>query len=218
MSQIVDQPPPEEKLTDHLYDGIREYDNPLPGWWTWLFILSIVFSFFYWIYFQLGTPGRSIHDQLDAQAAAIFELKFAEIGTLVPDRETIVKYMHDDKFRAVGKAIFKANCVSCHGANGEGNVGPNLTDERWKNVKQIEDIARVIENGAANGAMPAWRTRLSHINKIVLTAAYVASLRGSNPPGGKPPEPEAVPIPPWPELPAAPAGNAADAPPTAAAN
>ena len=57
--------------------------------------------------------------------------------------------------------------------------GPNLTDDYYKNVKQITDIAEVIKNGAAGGSMPAWRTRL-HPNEIVLMAAYVAGLRGKN--------------------------------------
>jgi cytochrome c oxidase cbb3-type subunit 3 len=184
------------EMQDHVYDGIREYDNPLPGWWTWLFVASCIFSFFYWIYFHLGTEGRTIHDQYDRNAADIFERRFAKIGTLTPDRETILKYMKDPEFITVGKVVYKTNCVSCHGANGEGNVGPNLTDDHWKNVKLIEDIARVIEQGAANGAMPAWRNRLSHINQIVLAAAYVASLRGTHPGGGK--QAEGDPIPPWP--------------------
>jgi cytochrome c oxidase cbb3-type subunit 3 len=75
-------------------------------------------------------------------------------------------------------------------------VGPNLTDDNWKNVTKLEDIAKVIEVGAANGSMPAWRNRLSHVNLIVLTSAYVASLRGTNP--ANPKAPEGNPIPPWP--------------------
>ena len=76
-------------------------------------------------------------------------------------------------------------------------MGPNLTDDHYKNVKKIEDIAKVIQNGAANGAMPAWRNRLSHINKIVLVAAYVAKMRGKNLSGPRP-DPEGELIPPWP--------------------
>ncbi len=71
-------------------------------------------------------------------------------------------------------------------------VGPNLTDDYWKNVRSIETIASVIENGAANGAMPAWKNRLSHPNQVVLTAAYVASLR-KNPVSGKAPEGNKIP-------------------------
>ncbi len=192
--QLVD--PQEELLTDHSYDGIQEYDNPLPGWWTWLFIGSFFFSIFYVVYFHMGATGRTIQDQYDQQAARIFELRFAEIGELKLDEATIVQYMNDPKWLSVGKVIYKTNCVSCHGPEGGGLVGPNLTDDHWKNVRKIEDIATVIQDGAANGAMPAWRNRLSHVNQIVLSAAYVASLRG-NGATGKSPEGDL--IPPWPE-------------------
>lgn len=183
-------------LDEHSYDGIQEYDNPLPGWWKWLFALTTVFAIPYWIWFHLGTPGRSIHEQYDSEMARIFELRFSEIGELEPDRATIMKYLNEPKWLKVGEVTFKTNCATCHGQGGEGNVGSNLTDDNWKNVAHVEDIARVIHDGAAGGAMPAWGKRLSHQNLIVLTAAYVASLRGQNLPG-KAPEPESRVIPPW---------------------
>ena len=185
----------EEILTDHNYDGIQEYDNPLPGWWKFLFWLFIFFAPLYYFYFHFGVEGRTVHDQYDRHMASIFELKFKEIGTLEPDGETIMQYMNDPQWLAVGKVVYKTNCVSCHGNNGEGKVGPNLTDDHWKNVRNVEDIAKVIANGAANGSMPAWRNRLSHPNQIVLTAAYVASLRDNPVSGSRPVEGNV--IPPW---------------------
>lgn len=190
----LDGPP----ITDHSYDGIQEYDNPLPGWWKWLFVLTAVMSPFYWAYFHMGMPGRSIHDEYDREAARIFERQFSKIGDLKPDQATMVEFMTDSekqKYLAIGEAIYKANCVSCHGLNGEGSVGPNLTDDSWKNVTQLTDLINVIENGANNGAMPAWKNRLNHVNKVVLTAAYVATLRGKSVSNGK--APEGKPIPPW---------------------
>jgi cytochrome c oxidase cbb3-type subunit III len=186
-----------EHVTDHLYDGIEEYDNPLPGWWSWLFVASIVFSIFYWFYYQSGVPGRSVQAQYDVAVADNLRVQFAEIGELKPDEATLVKYMNDEKWKTVGQVVYKANCISCHGANGEGNVGPNLTDDRFKNVRKIEDIATVIREGANNGAMPSWKNRL-HVNEVVLTAAYIASMRGS-PVAGK--TPEGNEIPPWPVSP-----------------
>lgn len=184
----------DDPLTDHSYDGILEYDNPLPGWWKFLFWASIVFAPFYWIYFHLNVEGRSIHNEYDQHMASMFELRFEEIGELQADQETILKYMNDSKWLAVGRVVYQTNCVSCHGSDAGGSVGPNLTDDHWKNVKKVEDIAKVISDGAANGSMPAWGKRLSHQNQIVLTAAYVASLR-QNPVQGK--QPEGNVIPPW---------------------
>ena len=183
----------DDNLLEHNYDGIQEYDNPLPGWWKFLFWVSIFFAPLYYVYFHLGVEGRSIHDQYNNHMASIFELRFAEIGELEADRETLLKYMNDEpKWLAVGKVVYQTNCVSCHAADGSGLVGPNLTDDHWKNVRNIEDIATVIENGAANGSMPAWKNRLSHQNQIVLTAAYVAAMR-ANPISGKAPEGNKIP-------------------------
>ncbi len=182
--------------TGHVYDGIEEFDNPLPGWWKWIFIATIAFAPPYWLYFHGGTPGRSVLDRYSIALADNTRLQFEEIGELQPTEQTIVKYMHDDSWRRVGSIVFQTNCVSCHGREGEGKVGPNLTDEFYKNVTQIEDIASVINNGAAAGAMPKWSNRL-HPNEVVLVAAYVASLRGENLTG--PRGPEGKEIPPWPE-------------------
>lgn len=185
----------EPKLTGHSYDGIQEFDNPLPSWWSAVFVLSVVFALFYLIHYHGGGQGVGRVEAYDAEAAEVFEMRFAELGELQPDAATIQRFLYDRKWLSVGRAVFKTNCVSCHGAQGQGLVGPNLTDDHWKNVTRIEDIAKVISNGAAGGAMPAWRNRLSHVNQIVLTAAYVASLRGTSPPDAR--EAEGVVIPPW---------------------
>ncbi len=191
--ETMDVEKPDADLTGHSYDGIQEYDNPLPGWWKFLFWVSILASPFYYLYFHGGAEGRSIHDQYNNHMAEIFELRFAEIGELDSDKETILKYMYDEpEWLAVGKVVYQTNCVSCHAADGSGLVGPNLTDDYWKNVRSVEDIAKVMENGAANGAMPAWKNRLSHKNQIVLTAAYIASLR-AEPVTGKAPEGNKIP-------------------------
>ena len=189
--------PSDPLLTDHAYDGIQEFDNPMPGWWKNLFVATVVFSVVYWLYFHNGTEGRTIQDGYERHMASIFELRFAEIGELEPDRETILKYMDDPEWLAVGKVVYKTNCASCHGPEGAGQIGPNLTDDYWKNVKHVEDIADVIANGAAKGAMPAWRNRLSHQNQIVLTAAYIASMRANPLPGNG--TPEGTRIPDWTE-------------------
>lgn len=190
-----DGPVDETLLTGHAYDGIVEYDNPLPGWWKFLFWFFILIAPVYYFFFHSGMEGRSIHDQYDRHMASIFEIRFSEIGELTADRETLLEYINDKpEWLAVGKVTYQANCVSCHGADGGGLVGPNLTDDYWKHVRSVEGIASVLENGAGNGAMPAWKTRFSHPNQIVLTAAYVASLR-DNPVAGK--GPEGTQIPDW---------------------
>lgn len=196
-------------LTDHAYDGIQEFDNPLPGWWKWMFVGSIVFSVFYVMYFHIGAPGRSVADQYDTALAANTLLQFKEIGDLEPTADNIMLYANKKSWLSVGQTVYKTNCISCHGRDGEGKVGPNLTDQFYKNVRKVEDIARVINQGAGNGAMPAWSNRL-HPNEIVLVAAYVASLRGAKTAGeGK--GPDGVEIPAWPEPPVEPEKPATEA-------
>lgn len=179
----------------HSYDGIREYDNPLPGWWKWLFVLTVVVSPFYLLYFHVGGPDRSVHEQFAAALDANQKKKYADIGDLTADAATLVKFMKDPEWNEVGKSIYKMNCVSCHGAEGGGVIGPNLCDENYKHIKKVEDIVKVINEGVAGGAMPAWATRIPNKNDIVMVSAYVASLRGSSP--ANPKGPDGSPIAAW---------------------
>ncbi|TWT40768.1 cbb3-type cytochrome c oxidase N-terminal domain-containing protein [Botrimarina hoheduenensis] len=183
------------ELAGHSYDGIQEYDNPTPRWWELLFVGSILFSVVYTIWFHSPQKGRTIEKRYEANLAANMRLQFGEIGDLTADEATILKYMNDEEWLKVGASTFTTNCVSCHGREGEGLSGPNLTDEHYLNVKQIADIAKVVTEGAKNGAMPAWGNRL-HPNEIVLVSSYVASLRGQNETGPRPAEGQI--IAPWP--------------------
>lgn len=185
----------EPMLLDHNYDGIQEYDNPTPGWWWLMFHGTMVFAVVYFLFFQFSPDAWTVKDAYNTAVVTDLRKQFAEIGELKPDQATILKYMKDPKWLEVGKNTFLTNCKICHGPDGEGAVGPNMTDDVYKNIKTITDIASVISNGAANGAMPAWKNRL-HPNEVVLTASYIASLRGKNLKGPRPPEGEA--IPPWP--------------------
>jgi len=197
----MSDPLPQDQLTGHEYDGIQEYDNPIPGWWTWLFVGGIIFSILYYMAYQLGTAGTSVAQGYDNAVAANLRLQFEEIGVLTPDEPTILEYINDEKWLLFGEKIFEGNCVSCHGKGGVGLTGPNMTDDAYLNVKRLGDVGTVIQHGANNGAMPAHINRL-HPNEIVMVSAYVASLRGKNVPGPRPVE--GVVIDPWPEAPAKP--------------
>lgn len=181
-------------LLDHEYDGIREYDNPCPGWWSWLFFGTAVFAAFYFFYFHMGWAGITIHRAHENAVADNVRLRFAEIGELQPDEPTLLQYMRQPEWLQVGRSVYEQKCKSCHGTEGCGQVGPNLTDDFYKNVDKPVDILDVVRNGAANGSMPAW-PRL-HPNELLLVSSYVASLRGKNLPG--PRGQEGKEIPPWP--------------------
>lgn len=189
------------ELLEHEYDGIREYDNPTPGWWHIIFLGSIAFGVIYFSFFTFSTMAWTPQSRLAAAQTREFEQMFAQIGELKPDEPTLLELMVDPKWMAVAQGLFATNCTSCHGAEGQGLVGPNFTDDSYKNIKVITDIPRVIRDGAANGAMPAWGNRLNP-NEVVLLASYIASLRGQNLPGRAA---EGQAISPWPAPPAAPA-------------
>jgi cytochrome c oxidase cbb3-type subunit 3 len=178
----MSQKPEPTLIQGHEYDGIQEYDNPTPGWWHLIFLLSIVFSAFYLLVSLVSPFYTTAQQRLAAAQAAEYEQMFAGLGTLENEPGTLLSLMGDAKWRAIAAGTFRGNCTSCHGADGGGQVGPNLCDDSYKNVAGVQDIYTVIAEGAANGAMPAWANRFSH-NEIVLLASYVASLRGTTPSG-----------------------------------
>lgn len=172
----------QEKLTDHSYDGIQEYDNPTPGWWTWMFIATVVFSVVYFGISALTGWQLGAVPFYERAMVANMQRQYGTLGDVKPDAPTLLKLAADTKWNQVGAALFQTHCVSCHGREGEGLSGANLTDESYLNVKKIEDIADVIAKGRNNGAMPAWNTRLQPVEQVLLSA-YVAGLRGQKKPG-----------------------------------
>ncbi len=190
-----DAAPTAADLLDHEYDGIREYDNPVPAWMHWIFWLTVVFSIVYFAFFQFSPISWTVQDRWAGAQANHFRLLFGEFGELDPDEATILSLMDNSQLMAVGAGMFVTNCAQCHARDGGGINGPNLTDDRWITVRNLEGIVNVIANGAGNGAMPPWSNRLSQ-NEQILLAAYVATLRGTSP--ARPIPPEGDPIPPWP--------------------
>jgi cytochrome c oxidase cbb3-type subunit 3 len=168
-------------LTDHAYDGIQEYDNPTPGWWTWLWIGTILFSALYFFVTQMAGGELSPNAQYARAKVADQLARLGDLGDVKPDSATVLRLSNDDRWRSVGQSIFQSNCVQCHGRNGEGINGPNMTDDWYINVKQPSDIPEVILNGRKAGAMPSFKTMDER--ERILVAAYIASLRGKNLPG-----------------------------------
>jgi len=169
----------QDVLTDHTYDGIREYDNPTPSWWTWLFVASILFSIAYF-FITTFTPNTlspvGVYNAVKTKADM-------EAGGMTIDAATILQVARDPKLLETGREVFtKANCVSCHVADGSGNSGANLTDHKYIYVRRVEDIADVVAKGREqNGRVMPAHSALSP-KEIVLVSGYVVSLRGSNKP------------------------------------
>lgn len=181
----------EEVPSGHVYDGIQEYDNPLPGWWVWIFWATIAYAAVYVLYFHGTHPDSGVQGEYRLARGEDQKRADALMASMKPDAPTLFKLMADPAGIERGKTVFKTNCAACHGPEGQGLVGPNLTDESYKVVRTIADIPKVIAEGSGNGTMPPWKTILSMPDQLQV-AAFVASLRGKGLPGPRPAEGEAI--------------------------
>lgn len=191
--------PREDTLTDHSYDGIQEFDNPLPGWWKALFWVTVGFSVLYWGWFHVY-PGKNIVKHWESEVEAARLAGFGRFGDLAPTAENLVRLMADTDARGVGATLYKTRiCVTCHGPDGGGvpALGANFCDDDAVNFTRIDEIPNIIRDGVPNTAMVAQGSVLSS-DEITLLAAYVASLRGTAPANPRPPHEKDRPIPPWP--------------------
>jgi cytochrome c oxidase cbb3-type subunit 3 len=181
----------QEQLLDHEYDGIREYDNPTPGWWHMIFFATVLFCFPYVVWYHLSPLSNSIHEAYEADVAEFFRQQFAKFGDLEPDVETIAGLAANPDYMSAVAGTFLGKCANCHGPNGEGLVGPNLTDDAYINVQTLPDIYTVLRDGVVVKGMPAWGRQMQE-TELVLLSAYVASLRGKDVSGGRAPEGEVI--------------------------
>lgn len=168
------------QTTGHEFDGIEEYDNPMPAWWFWGFLLSIVFALGYLIYYPglgnfKGLSGWTSAGQLAQQQDAAEERYgpvFAQYREVpVEELATIPAAMR------MGQRLFANNCSQCHGSAGTGSYGfPNLTDGEWQWGDSPEQIHQTLMSGR-QGVMPAWSGVVNAIGIRDLTE-YVLSISG----------------------------------------
>ena len=183
---------PEARILDHEYDGIREYDNPLPRWWVWMWAGSFFFSVGYFFHYHVSHNGTSDADEYLQDMAEARELEAKQSLAQPVSEESLGTLMANPALMTDAKALFGQRCMPCHGANGQGLIGPNLTDSSWiHGAGKLTDIYAVVEGGVAAKGMPAWGRQLTPIELRKLVA-FVGTLRGSNLPG-KAPEGVALP-------------------------
>lgn len=177
---------PPDDLLDHDYDGIKEFDNPLPKWWVYLFYGCIAFAIVYVPYYHFG-PGPLPRE---AWAADMTQWWADHPPPKLASNEELEAMAADPTFVAAGEAIFKVRCFSCHAMDGGGSVGPNLTDEFTIYGQDRDLMVGVVYHGTKNG-MLAWKNDL-RLEEIYQVAAYAYSLRGTTP--AKPKDPQGVAI------------------------
>ncbi|WP_188151821.1 cytochrome-c oxidase, cbb3-type subunit III [Teredinibacter waterburyi] len=175
-----DDDDPENRTTGHVYDGIEEYDNPLPRWWFLMFVGTIIFGVGYLaLYPGLGSykgilGWTSVGElQLDQQEALENYSETFGAYSQMPIDELI----HDGRALKMGVRLFADNCAVCHGADGGGNFSfPNLTDKDWLYGGTAEAIKQSITDGRA-GQMPAWGSLIGEPS-VVSVSEYVLQLSG----------------------------------------
>lgn len=180
---------PRDEILDHEYDGIREYDNPLPRWWVGIFWISIIFTPIYILFYHFG-PGLLAHDKYERSVREFYERQARELAAMgeVTD-ETLLTVKANPAMLSEGGQIFRSKCSQCHGMFGEGNIGPNLTDSYWIHGGRPTDIYHTITEGVPEKGMLTWKNQLPPA-KIMAVAAHVMTLQGTSPPNPKPPQGE----------------------------
>lgn len=172
----------------HEYDGIRELDNSLPPWWVAMFVVTIIFAGVYMVYYHFGGPGASSAEEYTMEvekAQVAIDAYLSKQANQVD--ETNVTALTDEQSLSLGKTIFESKCAVCHGAGGEGGVGPNLTDDYWLHGPGIHNVFKTIKYGVPDKGMISWSGQLRPAD-MQRVASFILTLHGTNPPNPKAPQ------------------------------
>jgi cytochrome c oxidase cbb3-type subunit 3 len=172
-----------DNTTGHVWDGdLREMNNPLPRWWVWLFIITVVFALIYLVMYpglgsNAGKLGWSQLGQYQTEMAkgekevAPLYARFAAMS--VQDMAA------DPQAVGIGERLFLNNCAQCHGSDARGSKGfPNLSDGDWLWGGAPEQIKETITKGR-NGMMPPMAAAVGTPDDVKNVAHYVLSLSNS---------------------------------------
>lgn len=177
---LRDDEDPENRTTGHVYDGIEEYDNPLPRWWFNLFLITMVFGLVWLLLYPglgsfKGLLGWTSVGELKAdqeKAQATYEKSYGVFNQM-----SVEELIDNPKAMKMGARLFANNCSVCHGADAGGNFGfPDLTDNDWLYGGSPDQIHTTLVNGRA-GNMPGWSAILGE-ERIGQLADYVLQLSG----------------------------------------
>jgi len=161
----------EAPKTGHVYDGIEEYDNPLPGWWFNMFVGTVIFSIIYLVLYPgmgnfpgvLGWTSEGQWQEQEKKAEDRFEAIYSTFEGL-----TIEELAVNPEAFKIGRRLFGNNCAVCHGSDGRGSYGfPDLTDGDWLYGGTPEAIGASITHGRS-GMMPGWSAAIGEegVNQV----------------------------------------------------
>jgi cytochrome c oxidase cbb3-type subunit III len=179
-------------IAGHKYDGIREYDNPMPGWWVWLFVATILFSVVYVLGLHVFSFINTYEKDLAASLVRLETQRAAYAAahpTFLVDEESLLALVEDETAVENGSQRYMMYCAACHGERGEGLIGPNLVDDYWVHGGSLDDIFRIVAEGVPAQGMPGWNNAMTSV-QIAEVVAFVRTIHGTDPPGARHPEGE----------------------------
>jgi cytochrome c oxidase cbb3-type subunit 3 len=186
------RPMQEEKTLalDHDYDGIVELDNNLPPWWLYGFYACILFSgiYLYRAHISHAAPSPLQEYQVAVAEAEEAKEEYLKSAANKVDENTVT-LLTDASALGEGKQLYASSCSPCHGANAQGVVGPNLTDDYWLHKGSVKDVFKTIKYGVPEKGMKSWKDDFSPVQLAAITS-YIKSLRGSKPANAKEPQGE----------------------------
>ena len=172
-----------DNTTGHVWDGdLREMNNPLPKWWVYLFIITVVFGLVYGAMYPMfgsfkGQLGWSSAGQYAAEVKKM-EDNIAPVYAEFTKKDAAA-LAADPKAMAIGERLFMNYCAQCHGSDARGSKGfPNLADNDWLYGGTPEAIKETITNGR-NGVMPPMAAAVGTPEDVANLAQFVLSLSGS---------------------------------------
>lgn len=175
--------PAADNTTGHVWDGdLREMNNPLPKWWVYLFIITVIFAFVYGALYptfgtfkgQLGWSSSGQHAAEVAKVEKAIAPIYAEFVKM-----DVPAVAANPKANAIGERLFMNYCAQCHGSDARGSKGfPNLADNDWLGGGDPATISATIANGRA-GVMPPMAAAVGTSEDVANVAQYVLSLSGS---------------------------------------
>ncbi|MGE3958627.1 MAG: c-type cytochrome [Vicinamibacterales bacterium] len=184
----------------HEVDGIKEYDNPMPGWLMAIWWGSLIFSAGYVMFFALsfGEGTMDAEYRQDTANAVTSVQAYFDANPLIPPKPAeLLAGAANEAVLDAGASRFARSCAACHGDQAQGLIGPNLTDDRWLHGGSVEQIFQTVAKGWPAKGMPPWGRALRP-DELSAVVSYVRSLQGTTPPNPRAPEgelfaPEALP-------------------------
>ena len=172
-----------DNTTGHVWDeDLRELNNPLPSWWMWLFVMTVVFSAVYLAFYPglgsfAGTLKWTSVGQYEAEqdkARLAMAPVYARYAGM--DAEALAR---DPQAMGIGQRLFLNTCAQCHGSDARGSKGfPNLADVDWLGANTLDAVKQTIVEGRI-GMMPPMAAALGSADDVKNVAHYVLSLSGS---------------------------------------